>query len=64
MKEFSALHRQERQAQLTESVIDLFVIGGGITGAGIALDAVTRGLTVGLAEMQDFADKESVGVCE
>ena len=55
MKGFSALHRQERQAQLTESVIDLFVIGGGITGAGIALDAVTRGLTVGLAEMQDFA---------
>ncbi len=55
MENFSALHREERRAQLTESVIDLFVIGGGITGAGIALDAVTRGLTVGLAEMQDFA---------
>ena len=55
MGNFSALHREERRAQLTESVIDLFVIGGGITGAGIALDAVTRGLTVGLAEMQDFA---------
>ena len=59
MKGFSALHRQERQARLTESVIDLFVIGGGITGAGIALDAVTRGLTVGLAEMQDFASGTS-----
>ena len=59
MKGFSALHRQERQAKLTESVIDLFVIGGGITGAGIALDAVTRGLTVGLAEMQDFAEGTS-----
>ena len=31
------------------------VIGGGITGAGIALDAVTRGLSVALIEMQDFA---------
>jgi glycerol-3-phosphate dehydrogenase len=34
---------------------DLLVIGGGITGAGIALDAVTRGLSVALIEMQDFA---------
>lgn len=34
---------------------DVVVIGGGITGAGIALDAISRGLTVGLIEMQDFA---------
>lgn len=34
---------------------DLLVIGGGITGAGIALDAVTRGLSVALIDMQDFA---------
>lgn len=34
---------------------DLLIIGGGITGAGIALDAVTRGLSVALVEMQDFA---------
>lgn len=34
---------------------DLLVIGGGITGAGIALDAVTRGLSVALVDMQDFA---------
>lgn len=34
---------------------DLLVIGGGITGAGIALDAATRGLNVALVEMQDFA---------
>jgi len=34
---------------------DLLVIGGGITGAGIALDAVTRGLRVALVEKRDFA---------
>lgn len=34
---------------------DLLIIGGGITGAGIALDAVTRGLKVSLIEMGDFA---------
>lgn len=55
MANFSALDRQQRQQQLTDAVLDLFVIGGGITGAGIALDAITRGLSVGLAEMQDFA---------
>ncbi|OXM13851.1 glycerol-3-phosphate dehydrogenase/oxidase [Paenibacillus herberti] len=34
---------------------DLLVIGGGITGAGIALDAQSRGMRVALVEMQDFA---------
>ncbi|WNR47156.1 glycerol-3-phosphate dehydrogenase/oxidase [Paenibacillus roseipurpureus] len=34
---------------------DLIVIGGGITGAGIALDAQSRGLRTALVEMQDFA---------
>lgn len=33
---------------------DVLVIGGGITGAGIALDAISRGLKVALVEMQDF----------
>lgn len=59
MGNFSAFNRHERQAKLTDSVIDLLIIGGGITGAGIALDAVTRGMTVGLAEMQDFAEGTS-----
>ncbi|MEK4229898.1 glycerol-3-phosphate dehydrogenase/oxidase [Solibacillus sp. FSL H8-0538] len=44
---------------LKEGVLDLLIIGGGITGVGIALDAVTRGLTVGLVEMQDFAEGTS-----
>lgn len=34
---------------------DVLVIGGGITGAGIALDAASRGLSVALVDMQDFA---------
>ncbi|MEH7436941.1 glycerol-3-phosphate dehydrogenase/oxidase [Neobacillus drentensis] len=34
---------------------DVLVIGGGITGCGIALDSVTRGLNTALVEMQDFA---------
>ncbi|MEO2077047.1 MAG: glycerol-3-phosphate dehydrogenase/oxidase [Bacillus sp. (in: firmicutes)] len=34
---------------------DILVVGGGITGCGIALDAVSRGLTAALVEMQDFA---------
>lgn len=35
--------------------VDVLVIGGGITGAGIALDAATRGLTVALVERHDLA---------
>lgn len=41
--------------ELSGSEFDLLVIGGGITGAGIALDAASRGLKVALVEMQDFA---------
>ncbi|HEY8529982.1 MAG TPA: glycerol-3-phosphate dehydrogenase/oxidase [Paenibacillaceae bacterium] len=40
---------------MSREPVDLLVIGGGITGAGIALDAVTRGLRTALVEMQDFA---------
>ncbi|MBM7068920.1 glycerol-3-phosphate dehydrogenase [Actibacterium sp. 188UL27-1] len=38
---------------------DLFIIGGGINGCGIARDAAGRGLTVGLAEMNDLASATS-----
>lgn len=50
-------YRQRNKAikNLTEQPLDLLIIGGGITGAGIALDATTRGLRTGLIEMQDFA---------
>ncbi len=51
---FSNRSRNEAKETLTDS-FDLVIIGGGITGAGIALDAVTRGLRVALFDMQDFA---------
>jgi glycerol-3-phosphate dehydrogenase len=40
-------------------LLDLFVVGGGINGAGIACDATGRGLRVGLCEMNDFASATS-----
>jgi glycerol-3-phosphate dehydrogenase len=40
-------------------VVDLFVIGGGINGCGIARDAAGRGLSVALAEMGDLASATS-----
>lgn len=43
---------------MTEGV-DVLVIGGGVTGAGAALDAVTRGLRVGLVEQRDYASGTS-----
>ena len=42
-----------------EELFDLFVVGGGINGASIAADAAGRGLSVALAEMQDFAEGTS-----
>jgi len=39
--------------------LDVLVIGGGVTGAGCALDAVTRGLRVGLVEQRDLASGTS-----
>lgn len=41
------------------SPLDVLVIGGGATGSGAALDAVTRGLRVGLVEREDFASGTS-----
>lgn len=52
---FSAQNRSRFLDQLSKQPLDVLVIGGGITGAGIALDAVTRGMRTGLLEMQDFA---------
>src|SRR5207253_8876953 len=42
-------------ARLPAERLDLLVIGGGITGAGIARDAALRGLSVALVERTDFA---------
>ncbi|UQZ86512.1 Aerobic glycerol-3-phosphate dehydrogenase [Paenibacillus konkukensis] len=51
---FSGVYRAEHKQSLSSQQLDLLVIGGGITGAGIALDAQTRGMSTGLIEMQDF----------
>ncbi|MFC4354502.1 glycerol-3-phosphate dehydrogenase/oxidase [Chryseomicrobium palamuruense] len=51
----SYLDRTYLKDTLDSYAFDVLVIGGGITGAGIALDAISRGLTVALIEMQDFA---------
>ncbi|MBM7600568.1 glycerol-3-phosphate dehydrogenase [Virgibacillus halotolerans] len=55
MSDFSSHKRTETLQQLANKQLDVLIIGGGITGAGISLDAVTRGLNTGLVEMQDFA---------
>lgn len=55
MGTFSSYQRREIFNQLNSGPLDVLVIGGGITGSGIALDAVTRGLNTGVIEMQDFA---------
>lgn len=52
---FSNLNRNEILNKLKSEQHDVLVIGGGITGAGIALDAATRGMNTALVEMQDFA---------
>ncbi|MDD9270674.1 glycerol-3-phosphate dehydrogenase/oxidase [Paenibacillus sp. GCM10023248] len=52
---FSGLSRTERLQAMSGQKFDLIVIGGGITGAGIALDAQSRGLRTALIDMQDFA---------
>lgn len=59
MDSFSNLYRENILSDLDEKPYDLLVIGGGITGAGIALDAISRGLTVALVEQYDFASGTS-----
>lgn len=55
MGNFSSLNRTESLQSLKDTQFDLLVIGGGITGAGIGLDASKRGLRTAVIEMQDFA---------
>lgn len=49
------MQRQTQIERLKKENFDLLVIGGGATGAGIALDAATRDLKVALVERDDFA---------
>ena len=52
---FPSKQRPGTITALTQSPLDLLIIGGGIVGAGIARDAAMRGLRVGLVEQHDFA---------
>jgi glycerol-3-phosphate dehydrogenase len=51
--------RSEALRRLEEETFDVLVIGGGITGAGVALDAASRGLRTALVERHDFASGTS-----
>ncbi|MCB0642011.1 MAG: FAD-dependent oxidoreductase, partial [Phaeodactylibacter sp.] len=59
MQSKSALHRTAIRSELEAETYDLLVIGGGITGCGIALDAASRGLKTALIEKGDFASGTS-----
>jgi glycerol-3-phosphate dehydrogenase len=56
---FSARGRTASLDRLAHDSFDLLVVGGGITGAGIARDAAMRGLRVALVERDDFASGTS-----
>jgi glycerol-3-phosphate dehydrogenase len=56
----TAARRARELAALTKGeVVDLLVVGGGVTGAGVALDAASRGLSVALVERGDLASGTS-----
>lgn len=57
--ELSPTGRQDAIDQMAEREVDVLVIGGGVVGAGSALDAVTRGLTTAIVEARDWASGTS-----
>ncbi|NOZ47152.1 MAG: glycerol-3-phosphate dehydrogenase/oxidase [Chlorobi bacterium] len=56
---FSSLLRSDIVQNIKTAEHDILIIGGGITGTGIALDAASRGLKVALIEQNDFAEGTS-----
>ena len=54
-----AVNRPSTLARLRSETFDVLVVGGGITGAGVALDAAARGLRVALVERADFSSGTS-----
>nr|WP_221374028.1 glycerol-3-phosphate dehydrogenase/oxidase [Actinoplanes polyasparticus] len=55
----SPQYRDSALAALAGAELDVLVVGGGVVGAGAALDAVTRGLSTGLVEARDLASGTS-----
>src|SRR5436189_2449016 len=53
------ISRADALAALDRDTFDIVVVGGGITGAGVAFDAASRGYSVGLVEQADFASGTS-----
>lgn len=51
----NASQRAGALAAMASGGVDVLVVGGGLTGAGVAVDAATRGLTTALVESQDWA---------
>ena len=51
--------REEALEAMSSTELDVLVVGGGVVGSGTALDAATRGLSVGLVEARDFASGTS-----
>ncbi|MFD7310725.1 glycerol-3-phosphate dehydrogenase/oxidase [Promicromonospora sp. NPDC059942] len=51
----TARRRERELDELASEPVDLLVVGGGVTGAGVALDAAARGLSVALVEAHDLA---------
>lgn len=55
MKANQSVKRNEEIQQLTEKQLDVLVVGGGITGSGVARDAAMRGLRTGIVDRHDFS---------
>ncbi|MDU2597258.1 MAG: FAD-dependent oxidoreductase, partial [Dermabacter sp.] len=54
-----AAHLEKLAATSANNPLDIFIVGGGVNGAGAAFDAATRGLSVGIVEMNDWASGTS-----
>src|ERR687890_523309 len=58
-KALSPRARDEALERMGREELDVLVVGGGVVGAGAALDAATRGMTVGIVEARDWASGTS-----
>ena len=59
MQALSYKQREEALTKMGDEGVDILIVGGGITGAGVAVDAVARGYKVGLVDKGDFASGTS-----